>query len=100
MPGSLEQEARMEAAISVEHRRTSTIRRISEGRSRWRVPVETWPECDEYRGRLLFRDDSPAVPPQERESSVTLHGRSHEDVLSIAHDLPDDRLRRVLNSLA
>jgi hypothetical protein len=89
----------MSGAIGSGQRRTSAIRRITEGRGRWRVLVESWQERDAYRGRLLFRADSPEVTSLERESATLLSGGSHEDVLSLAHDLPEDRLRRVLNSL-
>lgn len=77
---------------------TSPIRRITEGRRRWRVMVETWQDRDTFRGRLLFRDDAASVDTP-RESAALLHGRSVEDVVSLAHDLPEDRLRRVLHSL-
>jgi hypothetical protein len=88
----------MGAAARVEPTRRSAIRRITEGRSRWRVVVETWEEHDVYCGRLLFCPDS-VEPNTERETAALLRGRSHEDVLNLAHDLPEDRLRRVLLSL-
>lgn len=78
---------------------TSTIRRITEGRRRWRVLVEMWQESDTYSGRLVFRDDDVARWDPDRQSATLLHGRSVEDVVSLAHDLPEDRLRRVLHSL-
>jgi hypothetical protein len=88
----------MGAAARDERTRRSAIRRIGEGRSRWRVVVETWEEQDVYCGRLLFCPES-IDPACERESAALLRGRSHEDVLSLAHDLPEERLRRVLLSL-
>jgi hypothetical protein len=92
------QEADMGAAVAIEGRRTAAIRRIGAGRSRWTVLVESWPERDAYHGRLLFRSDTPAVRPSERESAALLSGCSHEDVLSRAHELPEAQLQRVLNS--
>jgi hypothetical protein len=83
----------------VDDRHTTPLRRLTEGQHRWRVSVETWPEQDEFRGRLLFRTDAGA-PQVARESAAMLHGRSREEVLSAAHDIPDDRLRRVLHSLS
>jgi hypothetical protein len=89
----------MGAAFTADRARRSAICRISEGRSRWRVLVETWPDRDAYRGRLLFCADAPDAAVGAREGPALLLGRSHEDVLSLAHDLPEERLRRVLNSL-
>jgi hypothetical protein len=89
----------MGAASGMRQTRRSAIRRIGEGRSRWRVVVETWRESDGYRGRLLFCPDS-VEPAEDRESAAMLRGQSHEDVLHLAHELPEDRLRRLLNSLA
>jgi hypothetical protein len=80
--------------------RTAAIRRITEGRSRWRVLVETWEEPEMCRGRLLFRPDDVQREDAERGSAALLHGRSHEDVYALAYDLPEDRLRRVLMSLS
>ena len=80
-------------------RHTTGLRRLTEGQERWRVMVETWAERDEFQGRLLFRTDAAGAPQMERESAAMLHGRSREDVLAAAHDIPDDRLRRVLHSL-
>jgi hypothetical protein len=86
---------RVSAAVS----RTATIGRISEGRRRWRVLVRSWQERDSVRGCLLFEaDDAPAAGAC-RASPVILHGPSHEAVLLMAHDLPEDKLRRVLHSL-
>jgi hypothetical protein len=79
--------------------RTAAIRRVTGSRSRWRVLVETWEDGDAVRGRLVFRTDAPGVE-EERESAALLYGRSHEDVLALAHDLPEERLRQVLNSLS
>lgn len=81
----------------MDDRHTSTIRQITGGRLRWRVMVETWHDRDAFHGRLLFEPD--AGGNGGRESAPLLHGRSREDVLALAHDLPEDQLRRVLHSL-
>ncbi|HSJ25488.1 MAG TPA: hypothetical protein VK929_12500 [Longimicrobiales bacterium] len=78
--------------------RRAAIGRIGEGRRRWRVMVETWQETEDYCGRLLFCPDG-AEPAPERESAALLRGRSHEDILNRAHELPEERLRRLLLSL-
>jgi hypothetical protein len=80
-------------------RHTAPLRRLTEGRERWRVLVETWYESDEVRGRLLFHPEAARPPQVARESSAMLHGRSREDVVAAAHELTEDRLRRVLHSL-
>jgi hypothetical protein len=89
----------MGASVRPDRTRRSAIRRISEGRSRWRVVVESWPEQDDFRGRFLFCPDSADRVEAERESAAMLRGCSHEDVLNLAHDLPEDGLRRLLHSL-
>lgn len=83
----------------VDDRHMTPLRRLMEGQQRWRVMVETWHDRDEFQGRLLFRTEAANAPQVERESAAMLHGRSREDVLAAAHDIPDDRLRRVLHSL-
>jgi hypothetical protein len=85
-------------------RHTSSIRRITEGGLRWRVLVETWQDSNAYHGRLLFRRETPdraegERPDTDRESAPLLHGRSRTDVLALAHDVPEARLRQVLYSL-
>jgi len=89
----------MSAASATAGRHTSTICRIGEGRERWRVAVETWPERDRYRGRLLFRRDDAMTWDDLRETAPLLSGTTREDVLALAHEMPEDRLRRVLHSL-
>ncbi|HEX6306585.1 MAG TPA: hypothetical protein VFZ69_00280 [Longimicrobiales bacterium] len=79
-------------------RHTSPIRRLTESGQRWRVSVETWQERDAYHGRLLFHREANAESGA-RASAPLLHGRSREDVLGLAHDLPEEKLRRVLHSL-
>jgi hypothetical protein len=88
----------MTSTSAVAGSRTAAIRRVTGSRTRWRVLVETWEDGDEVRGRLVFRTDAPA-PEEERESAALLQGRSHEDVLALAHDLSEERLMQVLNSL-
>jgi hypothetical protein len=83
----------------LEDRHTSPIRRITEDGFRWRVLVETWHESEAFHGRLLFRSEESDRVDRDRETAVLLHGSSREDVLSLAHDFPEDRLRRVLYSL-
>lgn len=78
---------------------TSGIRRLSDDRLQWRVVVETWPERDGYHGRLVFTQDSNAQPDR-REGPDALRGSTREDVISNAHDLPEERLRQVFRSLA
>lgn len=82
-------------------RHTASIRRITEGGRRWRVMVETWQDSEAYLGRLLFREDAldNDRPDSERESAALLRGPSRTDVLALAHDVPEERLRQVLHSL-
>lgn len=82
-----------------EDKRTSAIGRIHAGDTRWRVLVETWPQDGAYHGRLRFEADNIAWAGP-RESAAVLRGDTREDVLLRVHDLPVDRLRRVLHSLA
>jgi hypothetical protein len=79
--------------------RTAAIRRISEGPRRWRVSVQSWEERDIVRGCLLFQPDDAPSGGAGRTSAAILQGRSHEDVLLSAHDLPEAALKRVLHSL-
>jgi hypothetical protein len=84
-------------------RHTSSIRRLTEGRLRWRVLVETWQDSGAYHGRLLFRREvadrgAGERDDTDRESAPLLHGRSRTDVVALAHDVPEQRLRRLLYS--
>lgn len=88
----------------LDDRHTSSIRRITGGGQRWRVLVETWPDSDAYHGRLVFRREPAEYADGERsdadrESAPLLHGRSRTDVLALAHDVPEHRLRQLLYSL-
>lgn len=89
----------MAAGAVLDGRHESSICRISEGRERWRVAVQTWPEQDRYRGRLLFRRDDAPLWDDTRETAPVLTGSTREDVLSIAYEMPEDQLRRMLHSL-
>ena len=84
-----------------EGRHTASIRRITGGGMRWRVLVETWQESDAYRGRLLFHRDAGEGERLDgaRESAPLLRGGSRTDVLALAHDVSEERLRQVLHSL-
>ena len=87
-----------------DQRHTAPIRRLVDGSRRWRVLVETWRDSDAFHGRLLFRRDesdrlAPERPQPSLETAPLLHGRSREDVLGLAHDVTEERLRRVLHSL-
>lgn len=88
----------MDATI-VEGRWTSAIGRITEGRTRWRVLVDTWVEAGGYHGRLRFVSE-PMEPEPVRETAALLHGRTREDVLVRAYELGEARWRRMLLSLA
>ena len=79
--------------------RKAPIRRLTEGREQWRVLVETWEECGEVIGRLLFHPDAARQRRAARESAALLRGASIEDVVARAHDMPESQLRRVLHSL-
>jgi hypothetical protein len=88
----------MTESTIAEGRWTSAIGRITQGRTRWRVLVDTWTESDGYHGRLRFVPD-PAVPESVRETAAVLHGGSREDVLVRAYELGEARWRRMLLSL-
>lgn len=85
----------------LDDRHMASIRRITEGGMRWRVMVETWQESDAYHGRLLFRQEAAEGErtDTDRETAPLLRGSSRNDVLALAHDVPEERLRQVLYSL-
>lgn len=85
------------AVTSTEQYRRAAVCRITEGRERWRVVVESWEEQGACRGRLLFVAEDTAA--RERQSAPLLAGDTHEDVLAHAHDVGEEQLRRLLNSL-
>lgn len=78
---------------------SSPLRRISEARTRWRVMVETWPEHDGYHGRFVFAPDGAPAPGDKREGPDALRGRTREDVVAEAYNLPEARLKQLLRSL-
>ena len=75
------------------------IRRISDERAKWRVLVEAWPDEPGYRGRLVFAPDGADAPLGPREGPPALRGRTREDVLTQAYEMPEQRLRVMLHSL-
>ncbi|HSK18213.1 MAG TPA: hypothetical protein VK912_03685 [Longimicrobiales bacterium] len=81
-----------------EGRHRASIRRITGAGKLWRVMVETWQESDAYHGRLLFHRESERLDGA-RASAPLLRGRSRTDVLALAHDVSEERLRQVLHSL-
>ena len=79
---------------------TATIRRMAAAGTRWRVRVETLPGNDGCTGRFLFEPDAPAARQDLRSGPLTLRGDSQEAVVAAAHDVPEEKLRQLLNSLA
>ena len=77
---------------------SATIGRFDAECSRWRVVVEAWPNEERYQGRLIFQRDDPGTV-QSRVSAPLLTGRTPEEVVSAAHELPEKRVRAVLHSL-
>ncbi len=78
---------------------SAAIGRIADFRTHWRVLVETWPSATQYEGRLVFQADNFQAPPP-REGPATLRGITREDIVRAAYDVPEDRLRAMLRSLA
>ena len=76
----------------------SGIRRISQDRTHWRVLVETWPEPDGYRGRVVFAPDGGLS--SDLRGPDALRGTTREDVIAEAYNLPEDRLKQLLRSLS
>jgi hypothetical protein len=79
---------------------TRGIRTFSDERSSWRVMVETWPERDGYHGRFVFEQSRSPTLPDRCEGPDALRGDTREEVIAEAYSLPDERLRKVLRSLA
>ncbi|MFW6079757.1 MAG: hypothetical protein ACODAE_09055 [Gemmatimonadota bacterium] len=78
----------------------STIRRLMADGTQWRVRVETWHDGECWRGRLLFDPDQPVRDDLGvRFGPPTLRGRTREEVVASAHEVPERRLRVVLRSL-
>jgi hypothetical protein len=78
---------------------SATICRFDAERSRWRVVVEAWPSEERYEGRLVFQQDDPGVPAGARASAPLFTGRTAEEVVSAAYELPEKHVRAVLHSL-
>lgn len=77
------------------------IGRIRDAVSRWRVVVETWTEgADHCRGRFIFQSDDGSERHASREGPPALHGRTLEDVMRAAYELPEEHLRTLLRSLS
>lgn len=73
---------------------------IYDDRKQWRVVVETWSERDGYHGRLVFTQDHMSARTDRREGPDALRGVTREDVIGVAHELPEERLHQVFRSLA
>jgi hypothetical protein len=77
------------------------IGRIRDAVSRWLVVVETWTEgADHCRGRFIFQSDEGVDRHASREGPPALHGRTLEDVVRAAYELPEEHLRTLLRSLS
>lgn len=75
----------------------SGICRFYDDRDPWRVLVETWPERDGFHGRFVFMQESRA---DRREGPDALRGRTREDVIAEAYELPESHLKQLFRSLA
>ena len=87
-------------SITDAERRSSPIRRLNGDRSSWRVVVQTWSDRDGFHGRFVFEPDGARPARETREGPDALTGTSREDVLRSAYDVPEERLRALLHSLA
>ena len=79
---------------------TATIRRMAAAGTRWRVRVETLAGEEGCTGRFLFEPDEPATRHDLRSGPLMLRGDSREAVVAAAHDVPEEKLRQLLISLA
>ena len=77
----------------------STIGRIHDDRTKWRVMVQAWPDEAGYAGRLVFAADGGATSLGTREGPAALRGATREAVVSQAYDLSETHLRAMLYSL-
>ena len=75
----------------------SGICRFYDNRNPWRVLVQTWPERDGYRGRIVFEQGDAEY---RREGPDALRGRTREELIAGAYELPESRLREIFRSLA
>lgn len=85
--------------MPVQSAEVSTIGRIQDNRTKWRVLVQAWPEQGGYAGRLVFQADGSAAPLGVREGPPALRGPTREAVVSQAYELPEAHLRATLLSL-
>ena len=90
----------------VDDRYTTPLRRLTEGRQRWRVMVETWHEKDEYRGRLLFRTEAVGATAAAAgggvagASSSRIAARGGHDEVRVLADASDRMLDRLEDAFA
>lgn len=92
-----------DAARHARREHVSPIRMLEARGVRWRVGVETWRGRDGWRGRFVF-EPAPPVPANRgmmaQEGPVALRGATLEELVSLAYDVPEPRLREVLLSMA
>jgi hypothetical protein len=87
------------ASVTDQHSATSTVCRISADGAAWRVAVESWPGTRGREGRFVFAPDGRSPFERPRVGPALLAGRTHEDIVAAAHELPSERLRALLHSL-
>ena len=75
----------------------SGICRFYDDRRSWRVMVETWPERDGFRGRIVFTQDT---QEDRREGPDALRADTREELIAGAYEMPESRLRELFRSLA
>ena len=78
---------------------SATIGRFDAEYSRWRVVVEAWPKAEHFEGRLVFQQDDRSGSTAARVTAPMLSGRTPEEVVSAAYEMPEKRVRAVLRSL-
>lgn len=76
----------------------TTLCRLSTERARWRVKVQAWDGSEGWRGRLVFETDG-TKGVEVREGPAALRGHTREELLVVAHEIPERRLRELLHSL-
>ncbi|MEJ2216077.1 MAG: hypothetical protein P8099_05625 [Gemmatimonadota bacterium] len=81
----------------------SPIRMLEARGVRWRVGVETWQGRDGWSGRFVF-EPTPPVPANRgmatQEGPVVFRSATLEELVALAYDVPESRLRAVLLSMA
>lgn len=78
---------------------TRAICRISALGIPWRVQVEAYPGPAGWSGRLRFEPEAVGTRHGSRVGPMTLRGRTHEDLLDAAYQLPERRIRELLHAL-